>query len=247
MTKRQLFKTIAFISILLTFYSILLGCTYGMHDVNTIKYKAWTDENAGMYFRTLDSSGDGYGYVTINGKKEYGYFRIGVGKPGSINIILFDENALFTDDEYKDVASFSVHYKDGKIISNQKTLTVFGQEYSQLVFTKSEFDRNTIDAREYRNFEWSDEGNNLTFFIGNYDFARGPGTAVVGGTEKEIMFVWLEEKRFEIYLGDEPKSTDEPVAYGTYTNNQSEAVLTFSYDSLFKNEFPALTINANKR
>ena len=247
MTKRQLMKTLLFISILIIFSDILLGCTYGFDAVCRMKYTAWTDENAGMHFRTLDSFGNGYGYVTIDGKKQEVYIRVDVGKPGSLHIILFDENALFTENEYEEVAVFDVHYKNGKIVSNLKTLTVFGQEYSQLVFTKSEFDRNTIDAREYRNFEWNDESSNLTFSIEHYHSPRGSGTAVVDGTEKEIMFVWLEEKRFEIYLGDEPKSTDEPVAYGTYTNNQSEAVLTFSYDSLFKNEFPALTINANKR
>lgn len=246
MIKKQEKIAISFIFLLLL-TNWLSGCTYGMHDVNTMKYTAWSDSNAGMYFRTLDSFGDGYGFVTINGQKEYGYFRIGVGKPGSLNIILFDENVLFTDGEFKESLSFNVHYKGGKIISNQKNLTVFGQEYSQLVFTKSDFDRNTIDASEYRNFEWTDEGGNLTFYIGYYDFARGPGTAVVNGTEKEIMFVWLKDKRFEIYLGHEPKSTDEPAAYGTYTNNQSEAVLTFSYDSLFNNQFATLTINANKR
>jgi hypothetical protein len=226
-------------------------CTIGCNNVKAVtkmKYTEWNDETAGISFRTLDSYGSGYGRVFATDKQRKAFFNF--DHRGTLLIDLIDEESATISGSIKDRCTIIVEYKNNVLKSTNKNITVFGIEYPQIVFTKKDVDRNTIDASEYIVADWSDVQNRLSFGIGlGSGIMFGLGKAAVGTTEVDIIFVWRSERKFEIYLGNDIEinfgTSAAPAAYGTYVNVQKEATLTFTHDELFNFAHPTLVLTAS--
>jgi hypothetical protein len=210
------------------------------------RYVKWIDENAAVQFSILDAKGVGYGTVTVKGDKKEAWFYLNNDKFGfRLEIVLLNRaNPLGeSDSDY-----FSIRYKDGKIQSYEESVTLFGEKYDRLVFSRGEVDKDAIDASDYLCVNWmdywADYRNNLTISVGYDDRKYGMGKAKVGAELRlDILFIWKPDKAFAIYIDKRPDKFDGPVAEGTYTNEQKVLTLTFTADGLFNGRFPIMELH----
>ncbi|MDR0697017.1 MAG: hypothetical protein LBF68_05755 [Christensenellaceae bacterium] len=233
MRKTWIANGFIWIFIVFVFCFLLDSCIYRyqVFDYIGVKYVKYADISGKIEFLIIERPSEGVGYITINGKHRKGIFGFSATKGLEFYISLFNEDPLLGIESNEMIYCT---FENDIIKSNNENITLFGEEFDRLVFTRTPVDEKTIDASQYFYFEWKNSEDILYINFRDSFSLNGIGTAKTKtGEMANIVFVWRDDRKFEIYLEDEATVDHYPKVRGSYTNIKKELELTIEYNDDF--------------
>jgi hypothetical protein len=194
-------------------------------------YVKYTDSTGRIEFLILENSSYGFGNIIINGKSYKAIFYFSSIRASGIDITKFNEDPL------KGVENSQFIYvtlENNAIKASDNKVDIFGEEFENFILTRTKVDRSLIDASQYYGIEWSEINDTLHLKFDSYSSLNGEGTAKIKtGEVVNIVFVWRDNKKFDIYLDGEANIKHNPRVSGSYISNELNLELTIEYNGGF--------------
>ena len=265
--KKRVITLILLIIVLLVYVCFAVGCMLfprvdPMETIPRPKYVEYFDQNKKIYFRTVGGY-DGFGYLTLNGKKIPARYSLDVysGYEEYIKISIPKEEDLRIDVEPTNRTYVSTLVRIRNLyeqnqVAFQKKVELFGESFEKVVLTVNQLEKADFEPWEYQ-FRWeskiSEEWKVLDF-VGTEEVFNGHKCLRVHARKTEqdkaqaCIFKWLPDtKGFEIYFVEyqsqtTPTEGQQPIATGTYVLQDEVVTLTFVTDGVFDGAYPTLEL-----
>lgn len=209
----------------------LAGCFDFGYALLAERYVKWMDTDNKIEFAILEEARIGYGTLYVNGIKRKALFEIETSTIHSLSITLIEEG-VYEGEFLNETVPFT--FNRTIIYSNSESLTLFGELYKQLTFNKSVVDKDQIDAADYLCITWSNYTDVLKVYFSQYSYLKATGNIKdKNGIWHVVLFMWKENRRFDICLYDDEIISAYPVVSGSYKNTETVLELTLEQNSLF--------------
>lgn len=241
----KILKNCGFIVILIfiTICSLLTGCTpYRVNKQQSLYNVVWEDatntDEIKIEILMLNKMDGCYGYIEYNEEKQDVSLSWGNARFSLIAVNYYGENLVSEtgDDVFKEIGGSYENKNDGTVYLKISQDNIFnGALVNRDITLKAKtIEDNDYDAYDRTNIFWETDTPLLKFYVYQCYRRFGVGSCIVNGQEKEIVFYWLPDKRFEIFELTNGEQGKDVCLSGSYSEENMVVTLNLETNKWFE-------------